>query len=201
MFPAIACYKSRYAGRKGLCSMKYTFTGKNIVVSEAMKERTMLKIGRISRLFPEDTMVNVTYSVTKQDNTLEVTIPLQRRILRAEITAEDMYTAIDESVDVLEKQMVKYKKRLVDKSRRSSAFKDEVTFIVHDDDDNGADNSEINIEKSKRFALKPMDAEEAVMEMEMLGHTFFVFRNGESDEVNVVYKRKNGSYGLIEPEY
>jgi len=181
--------------------MKYTFTGKNIVVSEAMKERTMLKIGRISRLFPEDTMVNVTYSVTKQDNTLEVTIPLQRRILRAEITAEDMYTAIDESVDVLEKQMVKYKKRLVDKSRRSSAFKDEVTFIVHDDDDNGADNSEINIEKSKRFALKPMDAEEAVMEMEMLGHTFFVFRNGESDEVNVVYKRKNGSYGLIEPEY
>jgi len=181
--------------------MKYTFTGKNIVVSEAMKDRTAQKIGRIDRLFPEDTSVFVTFSVVKQDNTIEVTIPLQRRILRAEVTAPDMYTAIDETVDVLEKQMVKYKKRLKDKSRRDGAFKDEAIFFAQEEDDSGETGSEINIEKSKRFALKPMDAEEAVMEMEMLGHTFFVFRNGESDEVNVVYKRRNGSYGLIEPEY
>jgi len=181
--------------------MKYTFAGKNIVVSETMKERTMQKIGRLDRLFPEDASVNVTFSVVKQDNTIEVTIPLQRRILRAEITAPDMYTAIDESVDVLEKQMVKYKKRLKDKSRRDGSFKEEATFILHEEEDFSTNGSEIRIEKSKRFALKPMDAEEAVMEMEMLGHSFFVFRNGESDEVNVVYKRKNGSYGLIEPEY
>jgi len=181
--------------------MKYTFTGKNIVVSENLKERTMQKIGRLDRLFPEDTAVTVTFGVVKQDNIIEVTIPLQRRILRAEVTAADLYSAIDESVDVLEKQMVKYKKRLKDKSRRDGAFKEEATLIIHDDDDYSTNESEIRIEKSKRFALKPMDAEEAVMEMEMLGHNFFVFRNGESDEVNVVYKRKNGSYGLIEPEY
>ena len=181
--------------------MKYTFTGKNIVVSENLKERTMQKIGRLERLFPEDAAVTVTFSVVKQDSTIEVTIPLQRRILRAEVTAVDLYSAIDESVDVLEKQMVKYKKRLKDKSRRDGAFKEEATLIIHEDEDFNTNGSEIRIEKSKRFALKPMDAEEAVMEMEMLGHNFFVFRNGESDEVNVVYKRKNGSYGLIEPEY
>ena len=181
--------------------MKYTFTGKNIVVSEALKARTTQKIGRIERLFPDNAVATVTFSVTKLDNTIEVTIPLQRRILRAEVTAEDMYTAIDQVVDVLERQMVKYKKRLKDKSRRSGAFQDEVTLFAQDDEEYIGSGSEIDIEKSKRFALKPMDAEEAVMEMEMLGHNFFVFRNGESDEVNVVYKRKNGSYGLIEPEY
>ena len=181
--------------------MRYTFTGKNMVVSDSMKERTMQKIGRIERLFPENAEAFITFSVVKLDNTIEATIPLARRILRAEVTAVDMYSALDEIVDVLEKQMVKYKKRLTDKSRRDGSFRDELNFVPMEIDEDIDSGSEIIIEKTKRFDLKPMDAEEAVMEMEMLGHTFFVFRNGRTDVVNVVYKRKNGTYGLIEPEY
>ena len=96
--------------------------------------------------------------------------------------------------------MVKYRKRLKDKSRRDNSFKDEYAFETHKDEAFEMD-SEIVINRTKKFALKPMDAEEAAMEMELLGHGFFVFRNGQTEEVNVVYKRSDGSYGLIEPEY
>lgn len=180
--------------------MRFTFSGKNFVVSDSLREKCISKIGRLDRLFPENTEVNVTFSAIRQENRIEVTIPLQRRILRAECCAGDMYTAIDIAVDVLDKQMVKYKRRIKDKSRRDSAFHDEATALGYADESGGGDEA-IKIEKTKKFALKPMDAEEAVMEMEMLGHVFFVFRNSETEEVNVVYKRNSGSYGLIEPEY
>ena len=109
-----------------------------------------------------------------------------------------MYAAIDEVVDVLERQLLKHKSRLKDKHRNNSPFKKE--FIKHIED-NENDDATIIIEKTKRFAIKPMDAEEAAMQMDLLGHNFFVFRNAETDEVNVVYKRKNGTFGLIEPEF
>jgi len=123
--------------------------------------------------------------------------------LRAEVTAPDMYAAVDGAVDVLDKQMIKYKKRLKDRSRRDSSLKGELEmFSMPDDDatyvdDEGKD--EIVIERRKHFPLKPMDVEEAVMSMEMLGHNFFVFRNSATDEINVVYKRNQGTYGLIDP--
>ena len=180
--------------------MNYSFTGKNIEVTEAIKEKTISKISRLSRLFSEDTNITVTISVVKLDQTVEVTIPLQKRILRAEATAEDLYAAIDNVVDILEKQMIKYKTRLRDKSRREVKFKEEYHAHFNETESNEASN-EKNIERTKKIAIKPMDAEEAVMELELLGHDFYVFRNGETDEVNVVYKRKDGSYGLIEPEY
>lgn len=181
--------------------MKYSFTGKNTVVSEALKERATQKIGKLERLLPEDAEIFVTFNVTKLDNKIEVTIPLHKRVLRAEVSTQDMYASIDEVVDVLERQMVKYKSRLKNKSRRDAAFKEEFKSAFPNVDELGEANNEIFIQKSKKFALKPMDAEEAVMEMELLSHDFFVFRNGDTDEVNVVYKRNNGTYGLIEPEY
>ena len=110
-----------------------------------------------------------------------------------------MYSAIDEVVDVLEKQMVKYKNRLRDKSRRDTSFIEELKAFKEDDDYNDEDEG-IKIARIKKFPIKPMDAEEAVMEMEMLGHNFFVFRNAGNDTFNVIYKRKNGTYGLIDPE-
>jgi putative sigma-54 modulation protein len=188
--------------------MRFTFTGKNIVVSEAMKDRTTKKIGRLEKLLPSAADITVTFSVVKQDNTIEVTIPLGKRVLRAEVTKTDWFAAIDEVVDILERQMVKFKKRLKDKSRRDVAFKAEMTtFFEVDDsiDDEPASETEsqassIKIERTKRFALKPMDEEEAVMEMELLGHVFFVFRNSKTGDVNVVYKRNDGTYGLISPE-
>lgn len=179
--------------------MRFSFTGKNITVKDSLKERATQKIGRLKKLIPEDAEVFVTFSSTKGDNKVEVTIPLPKRILRAEVTSSDMNAAIDEIVDILEKQMVKYKHRLRDRSRREPSFKEEYNLLFPEVE--AVEDHAITIEKTKRFALKPMDSEEAVMEMEMLGHNFYVFRNSGSDEVNVVYRRNNGTYGLIEPEY
>jgi len=183
--------------------MRFTFTGKNLVVSQDMKDKTEKKIGRLSRLFPENTDVFVTFSVVRADNKVEISIPLtNKRLLRAEVTAPDMYSAVDGAVDVLDRQMAKYKKRLKDKSRRDNSFKGELEMLNTVDeaafaDDEGKD--EITIERRKHFPLKPMDPEEAAMSMEMLGHNFYVFRNSATDEINVVYKRNQGTYGLIDP--
>ncbi len=180
--------------------MRYSFTGKNTTVTDALKEKITSKLERIEKLVPESTSVTVTLSVVKLDHTIEVTVNLPKRILRAEVTKQDMYAAIDEVVDVLEKQMVKFKNRLRDKARRDTSFVDELKYFEPISKEDALDDDEVKIAKTKRFAVKPMDAEEAVMEMEMLGHNFFVYRNASSDEINVVYKRKNGTYGLIEPE-
>ena len=183
--------------------MRYSFNGKNTVVSESLKERAIQKIGRLERLFPAETEVSVTFSVVKLENKIEITIPLQKRVLRSEVVGDDMYAALDEIVDKLERQMVKYKKRLISKSRRDTAYRAEYDLYFPVSAEEAVDyaDGEVFIQKSKRFALKPMDAEEAVMEMEMLGHNFFVFRSSVTEDVNVVYKRNDGTYGLIEPGY
>ena len=179
--------------------LRFTFTGKNLVVSDALKERTIQKLGRLEKLLPFDADVNVKFSISRQNNRVEVTIPLRRRIMRAEVTANDMYSALDSIIDVLEKQIEKYKSRVRSRSRRDASFKEELEFTG--DVSESFDETPIVIDRTKHFPLKPMDAEEAVMEMEMLGHSFYVFRNGHTDVVNVVYKRNDGTYGLIEPEY
>jgi putative sigma-54 modulation protein len=189
----------RFAARKECFSMRYTFTCKNEAVSDTVKKKIEQKIDRIKKLFPDDTEVFVTISAVKNNQTIEITIPLNKRILRAEVTTDDLFTSLDEAVDILERQMVRYKGRLRNRSAKDSKFKEEFSRYSEDDEITGGDHPKI--EKTKRFALKPMDAEEAVMEMELLNHSFYVFRNGETDDVNVVYKRKNSSYGLIEPEY
>lgn len=179
--------------------MRFTFNGKNFIVRDDMREKCEKKISRLERLFPEDVEVQVVLSVVKQEHRVEVTIPLKHRVLRAEVGAADLLSAMDGAVDALDRQLVKYKKRVKDRSRRDNAFRDEAIYMA--DAVEADEGDRIKIEKSKRFALKPMDAEEAAMEMELLGHSFFMFRNSESEEVNVVYKRGNGSYGLIEPEF
>jgi putative sigma-54 modulation protein len=176
--------------------MRYSFTGKNTTVTDGLKDKVTAKLGRIEKLFPEDTTINVTFSVVKLDHKIEVTVRLPKRVLRAEVTDLDMYAAIDLVTDKLENQMIKYKNRLRDKSRRDKSFADELSAIPDADIEN-----ETKIVKKKKFALKPMEPEEAAMEMELVGHNFFVFRNSVTEELNVVYKRKNGDYGLIEPEY
>jgi putative sigma-54 modulation protein len=117
-------------------------------------------------------------------------------VLRAEVTESDINSCLDAIVDKLERQMVKYKSRLRERHRRSPVTHEEMDFI---ESATSTETNELTIHKTKRFALKPMDSLEAVMEMELLGHNFFVFRNDKTDEVNVVYKRTDGEYGLIEP--
>ena len=186
---------------KGVVFMRYNIIGKNIDVWDKTKEMVEHKMDRVAKLFPEDTEATITLSLEKLVATVEVTVPMNKRFVRAEVQDADMTAAMDKAVDILEGQVVRYKKRMRTKVRSGAeAYAAEYAAILVPEEDLD-DEPMVKIEKVKHFEVKPMDAEEAVMEMELVGHNFFVFRNGETDEVNVVYKRKNGTYGLIEPEY
>lgn len=179
--------------------MRYVFTGKNMSVTEGIKERATKKLGRLEKLLPDNAEVYVTFSENKHLTKMEVSVPMHKRMLRAEVSDSDVSTCMDKAVDILERQLVKYKSRLRDRRRRAIATNDELTFIDANEAEPEATN-EIIITRTKKFALKPMDAQEAVMEMELLNHAFYVFRNSWTDEINVVYKRNDGEYGLIEPQ-
>ncbi|MBC7959940.1 MAG: ribosome-associated translation inhibitor RaiA [Vallitaleaceae bacterium] len=176
--------------------MKYIISGKNIEVTKALKEIVTEKIGKLEKYFSQDNEAQITMVVEKQRHIIEVTIPIKGSVIRAQEEAESMYVAIDRVEEVLERQLLKHKHKLINRHRSQGTFKQEFLTDELNDEPEG-----IKIVRSKKFAIKPMDAEEACMEMDLLGHDFFVFRNSESDEVNVVYKRKGGSYGLIEPEF
>lgn len=175
--------------------MKYIITGRNVEVTESLKAAIQEKIGKLERYFSQDTEAQITLSLEKNRQKIEVTIPVKGGIIRAEETSSDMYVSIDLVEEVIENQLKKYKSKIVDRYQSGKHFTQE--YIEKDYEDE----NEIKIVKVKRFDFKPMDPEEACMQMELLGHNFFVFKNSETDETNVVYKRKNDTYGLIEPEY
>ena len=184
--------------------MRYSFTGKEgIDVGEVLKQKTVDRLDKLSKVIPDNSEIFVSFSTVKKMNTVEVTIPLKKHVLRAEVDNMDIQTALDQAADILEVQMLKFKSRLSRKAKIDPNFKEELAmyFAPQDDyEDDDENESAVVIKRSKKFALKPMDSEEAVMNMELLGHSFFVFRNAETDEVCVVYKRDDGAYGLIEPE-
>ena len=175
--------------------MKYIIYGKNLEVTESLKQAVNDKFGKLDKFFTPETEVQVTLSIQREQETVEATIPMKKNILRAEQTTKDMYASIDQVVDVLERMVRKYKTKISSHGKGIGTFSDE--FLDEDVDNNET----VKITRSKRFAIKPMDAEEACVQMELLGHSFYVFRNAETDEVNVVYKRKGNTYGLIEPEF
>ncbi|MCR4788321.1 MAG: ribosome-associated translation inhibitor RaiA [Lachnospiraceae bacterium] len=174
--------------------MKFVIVGKNIEVTPGLKSAVEDKIGKLAKYFNEDTQVNVTLSVEKDSQKIEVTIPVKGRIIRSEQTSSDMYVSIDLVEEIIERQLKKYKSKIVDKHERNSNFRPE--FIEREFEDE----EEVKIIRSKKFDIKPMYPEDACIQMELLGHDFFVFCNAETDQVNVVYKRKGNTYGLIEPE-
>jgi len=175
--------------------MRYIISGKNIDVTEGLKSAVYEKIGKLERYFTPDTEIQVTMSVEKERQRIEVTIPMKGTIIRAEQVSNDMYVSIDLVEEVIERQLRKYKNKLIEQKQAAVNFNQ--SFI----EDDYAEDDSIKIVKTKKFAIKPMDPEEACIQMELLGHNFFVYRNAETDEVNVVYKRKGNTYGLIEPEY
>ena len=177
--------------------MNYIISGKNIDVTDGLREAIYDKLGRLEKFFSEDTNVQVTFSVEKERQKIEVTIPMKGHIIRAEQVSDDMYVSIDMVVEIIERQVTRYKKKIIDKEQDAAYFNDR--FL--EDESEVADEDEIKIIRSKRFAVKPMYPEDACVQMELLGHNFYVFRNAETDEVNVVYKRKGNTYGLIEPEF
>ncbi|MBQ4347217.1 MAG: ribosome-associated translation inhibitor RaiA [Firmicutes bacterium] len=179
--------------------MKCIITGKNFEIGERTREKIEKKLKRLDKIFPGEPQATVYVSEEKINYIIEVTIPLKRRILRAEAMEDDMMAAVDKVVDILESQIIKYKSRMRSRSRQSNVYREEYESIMVADE-GLPEEPAFKIEKNKRFELQPMDVEEAVMQMELLGHNFFVFRNAETEEINVVYKRKNNSFGLIEPE-
>lgn len=174
--------------------MKYIILGKNIEVTDGLKAAVEDKIGKLEKYFTPETEVHVTLSVEKDRQKIEVTIPVKGSIIRSEQVSNDMYVSIDLVEEIIERQLKKYKKKLTDQQQAASFFKQD--YIEKD----YMDEEEIKIIRSKKFDIKPMYPEDACIQMELLGHNFYVFCNAETDQVNVVYKRKGNTYGLIEPE-
>ncbi len=176
--------------------MRIIISGRNIVVTEALKEKIYKKLAKFEKFFGENSEAHATLSVEKGRHIFEVTIPFNGIILRGEEATDDMYMSIDNVVEKLERQVRKQKTKL-ERRMKDYNLKFETLFENIPD----TDEEELKIVKTKRFTIKPMPAEEAAMQMELLGHSFFVFSNSETEEVNVIYKRKDGNYGLIEQEY
>ncbi len=182
---------------KGAMIMKFKITGKNFDVTDALKERVNKKLGKLEKFFNPQTEAQVTMSIQRNRHILEVTIPFGGVTLRAEVAGDDMYACIDKAEDILERQIRKYKTKLA-KRLHSGAFEQLDAFRA---DTFVEEETEFKVVKTKKFAVKPMPVEEAILQMNLLGHEFYMFSNAETNQVNVVYKRKDGNYGLIEPEF
>lgn len=174
--------------------MKFIIIGRNIEVTPGLKEAVEDKLGKLEKYFNEDTEIHVALSVERDNQKIEVTIPVKGSIIRSEQVSSDMYVSIDLVEEIIERQLKKYRTKIVDKEQAAAAFTKQYVDNDYDDDE------EIKIVRTKKFDIKPMYPEDACVQMELLGHNFFVFMNAETDQVNVVYKRKGDSYGLIEPE-
>ncbi|QTH42265.1 ribosome-associated translation inhibitor RaiA [Cohnella sp. LGH] len=186
--------------------MKYNIRGQRMEVTDALREYVEKKLSRLDKYFetPPQSDVNVTLSVTKGHQAVEVTIPLPGAMLRAEEKRDDMYAAIDFVVDKLERQIRKHKTKINRKFREPGSARalfiedfgvgNSVTTLARDEDE------DMELVRTKRFNLKPMDVEEAILQMNLVGHNFYVFANTETKEVNVVYRRNDGRYGLIEAQ-
>lgn len=175
--------------------MRITITGRNIELTDGLKTAVEDKLMKLEKYFTPDIDIYVTLSVEKERQKIEVTIPVKGTIIRSEQVSNDMYVSIDLVEEVIERQLKKYKNKLIAQHQNASSFRREFVEKEIENDD------EIKIIRTKRFDLKPMYPEDACVQMELLGHDFFVFVNAESDDVNVVYKRKGNTYGLIEPEF
>ena len=184
--------------------MNFIISGKNIEVTTGLKDAIEQKLGKLERYFTPETEIIVTLSVEKERQKIEVTIPVKGHIIRSEQTSNDMYVSIDLVEEIIERQLRKYKNKLIARSQghptassSGNSFKKE----FFESQEESPKDDEIRIVRTKKFGIKPMFPEDACIQMELLGHSFFVFSNAETDEVNVVYKRKDGSFGLIEPEF
>ena len=177
--------------------MNFIISGKNIDVTPGLKSCIEQKLGKLERYFTPETEIIVTLSVEKERQKIEVTIPVKGHIIRSEQSSNDMYVSIDLVEEVIERQLRKYKNKLVARNQDGSNFKQE----FFESEDTSSEDDEIKIIRTKRFGIKPMFPEDACIQMDLLGHDFYVFFNAETEEVNVVYKRKNGTFGLIEPEF
>ncbi len=174
--------------------MKFNVRGDKLVVTDAIKDYIETKIGKLDKYFKEDSITaNILLKIRRNEQIIEVTIPTDNFILRSEEEHEDMYAAIDLVLDKLERQIRKNKTKLKKKNvnNKYKEFNFDFELPIEDEE-------EVNtVVKRKTIEMKPMDEEEAILEMELLGHSFFVYKDMHSNELCVLYKRKDGNYGII----
>lgn len=168
--------------------MDITVRGKQLDVTNSLREYVEKRVGKLERYFDTPLAAQVTLSVQKDQQTIEVTMPVGSVVLRGEVSTGDMYSSIDLVVEKLEKQIEKYKTRITKR------------FRVPADAGAGLPEAEAGVVKTKRLALKPISVDEAIMQLNLVGHDFFVFTNEATGDVNVLYRRKDGNYGLLQPE-
>ncbi len=174
--------------------MRTTIIGRKVNLRDHFKELVNKKLSRFDRIFDEDAQAKVVVTLEKNRQTVEITISSRGMIYRAESTKDEMNDALDEVIDALGGQIRRNKTRL-NKKLRAGAIED----MVAKEDEQEERGDAFRIVRTKHFTVKPMDVEEAVLQMNLLGHQFFMFRNQDGGEINVVYRRKNGNYGLLEP--
>lgn len=176
--------------------MNITINGRKVSLKDNFKERVEKKLSKFDKIFGDKANANVTVTLEKNRQTVEVTIRHNGVVYRAENTCDEMNEALDNVVDIIAGQIRKNKSKLEKRFRSNSIseYLSDENFIEEHQE------SEYKIVKSKQFPVKPLDIEEAILQMNLIGHQFFMFRNFDTNEVNVVYRRKNGTYGLLEPE-
>ena len=174
--------------------MKFTFTEKKIQVSDDLHAYAEKKLGKLDRLFKSESEAFVTFQIERGRHTAEVTIKNNGMFYRVSETTSDMYASIDSAVAAIERQIRKNKTRLEKKLRADVTF-DTAPLAVEEDDEE----PDFSVIRTKKFPIKPMTTEEAILQMNLLKHEFFVFKNqDDEDAFSVVYRRKKGGYGLIE---
>ncbi len=175
--------------------MKVVIRGKNIEVTAALREYIEKRLGKLTRYFDDELDAQAVLSVVRDKATIEITCFVDKIVLRGVETNADMYAAIDLVIDKIVRQIHKHKTRLAKRFKRQEAFHPDVVAL-----DKPIEEEKIEVVKRKHFAVRPMDVEEAILQMNLIGHDFFMFFNAETETMNVVYRRHDGFYGLIEPE-
>ena len=172
--------------------MLLNFVGKNIELTESLKDVAEKKFSKLDKYFSEEAEARVVFSTVREEQTVEVTIFLPKTIIRAEETTDDMYSSMDNAVDALARQIRKHKTKLKRRYQNNETIRfDEIVEKEKEEPEN-------KIVKRKSFELNPMNEEEAILQMELLNHNFFVFLDADTEAVAIVYKRKDGNYGKIE---
>lgn len=172
--------------------------GKNIEVTQALKDYVEKRVQTITKQFKTVGEITAVMRVEKGKHTVEITVPASGIVLRAQETSDNMYASIDECVEKIERQIHKYKTRLM--KRKYNNFRDAEPAPLPDNEELPEETGEFKVARVKNYAMRPMGVQEAIMQMNMLNHDFFVFFNAETEQIAIVYRRKSGDYGLINPE-
>ncbi len=178
--------------------MKVNINGRNMKVGQQLQARIEEKISKFDRFFGDEADAFVKVRAEKDLKIIEVTMKIRKHVYRAESSADDVFSALDQTIDVLEGQIRKHKTKIEKKIHDYAYLKE---YLKAQPDSTESEEAESKIIRGKTFELVPMDSEEAISQMEMLNHSFFSFLNAETGKVCVVYKRNDGNYGLLEPIY